>query len=96
MVTDKDRLGREQFEASYNLKQISVAGVRIVEAKNGGTDTVREERHRAHRGDGHDQRREQDEYLAGTPVARQQPSAEAPWNSAQDGSPLNTLQCRAM
>ena len=38
VVTDKDRLGREQFEASYNLKQISVAGVRIVEAKNGGRE----------------------------------------------------------
>ena len=35
LVTDKDRLGREQIETAYLLKQIARAGVRVVETKTG-------------------------------------------------------------
>lgn len=38
VVFDKDRLGREQFETNYVVKQISQAGVRIFEYKNGGQE----------------------------------------------------------
>jgi len=34
-VTDKDRLGREQIETAYLLKQFARAGVRVVEATTG-------------------------------------------------------------
>src|SRR5215471_5348222 len=36
IVSDSDRLGREQFETSYLLKQLSQAGVTVHEAKTGG------------------------------------------------------------
>jgi len=35
LVYDKDRIGREQFETAYILKQLSVAGITIVECKGG-------------------------------------------------------------
>ncbi|HEV8458223.1 MAG TPA: recombinase family protein [Methylomirabilota bacterium] len=35
LVTDKDRLGREQIETAYLLKQFALAGVRVVETKTG-------------------------------------------------------------
>ncbi len=35
LVTDKDRLGREQIETAYLLKQFARAGVRVVEATTG-------------------------------------------------------------
>ncbi len=35
LVYDKDRIGREQIETAYILKQLSVAGVRVVECKGG-------------------------------------------------------------
>jgi DNA invertase Pin-like site-specific DNA recombinase len=35
LVTDKDRLGREQIETSYLLKQFARAGVRVVETTTG-------------------------------------------------------------
>lgn len=37
-VADKDRLGREQFENNYLLKQVTIAGVRIFEYQNGGRE----------------------------------------------------------
>jgi site-specific DNA recombinase len=36
LVYDKDRIGREQFETAYILKQLSLAGVRVIECKGGG------------------------------------------------------------
>jgi len=36
LIYDKDRVGREQFETVYILKQLSMAGVRVVECKGGG------------------------------------------------------------
>jgi len=35
LVTDKDRLGREQIGTSYLLKQLSLAGVQVVETRTG-------------------------------------------------------------
>ena len=35
LVTDKDRLGREQIETAYLLKQFALAGVRVVETTTG-------------------------------------------------------------
>jgi site-specific DNA recombinase len=35
LVTDKDRLGRENYETGYCLKQLAVAGVQVVEQKTG-------------------------------------------------------------
>jgi len=36
LTYDTDRLGREQFESCYLLKQFSVAGVTVIECKGGG------------------------------------------------------------
>lgn len=38
VVADKDRLGREQFETSYVLKMVLVAGVKVVEYQNRGQE----------------------------------------------------------
>jgi DNA invertase Pin-like site-specific DNA recombinase len=35
LVTNKDRLGRENYETGYLLKQLAVAGVQVVEQKTG-------------------------------------------------------------
>ena len=38
ILADQDRLGREQIETAYILKQLSQAGVRIWEAQDGGRE----------------------------------------------------------
>ena len=38
ILTDQDRLGREQIETAYILKQLAQAGVRIWEAQDGGRE----------------------------------------------------------
>src|SRR5262249_15049653 len=38
IVSDRDRIGREQIETSYVLKQILLAGVRVFEYQGGGRE----------------------------------------------------------